>query len=375
MKKIIVFSLAFALTFGWILPVMADQLSDAQKQKNNVDSKINNISKQKQQEQKNLNAIKAEKKNIDTAQQQKSKEIKKITGEINQNDEEIKSLEDELKESQDKFLQQKELFKTRLRVMYENSNTSYIETLVESKSIADFFERLQLVSLISKNDKQLIAQVDSSKKDIQYKKQKVEEEKVALQKQAKEKVVALGSLQVSRASADEKERKVRSKLDQLEQEEDELNRISDDLTSQIKSYQSKGTKYAGGTMTWPVPSSSDISSGYGMRLHPILKKYRMHTGIDISASSGKSIVAANNGIVKYSGWQSGYGNTLIIDHGGGITTLYAHCSKLLVSVGDSVKAGEVVAKVGSTGLSTGPHLHFEVRKDGETQDPTNYVSP
>lgn len=374
MKKIIVFSLIFALSCVWILPVLADQLTDAKNQKNNVDSKINNISKQKQKEQKNLNDIKAEKKKIDNAQQQKSNEVKQITGEIKENDEEIKTLEDGLKDSQEKLEQQKELFRTRIRVMYENSNTSYVETLVEAKSISDFLQRLELISIISKNDKQLIAQINSSKKDIEYKKQKVEDEKLALQKKAKEKIVAINTLQVSRASADEKERKIKSKLDQLEQEEDELNRISDELTDQIKNYQSKG-KYAGGTMTWPVPSSSEISSGYGNRLHPILKKYRMHTGIDISASSGKSIVAANNGTVKYSGWQSGYGNTVIIDHGGGITTLYAHCSKLLVSVGDSVKAGDVIAKVGSTGLSTGPHLHFEVRKDGATTDPTNYVSP
>jgi murein DD-endopeptidase MepM/ murein hydrolase activator NlpD len=126
-------------------------------------------------------------------------------------------------------------------------------------------------------------------------------------------------------------------------------------------------------MIWPAPSSHNITSYYGNRFHPVLKKYKMHTGIDIGAPSGSSVIAANKGVVIVAGWQSGYGNTVIIDHGGGIATLYAHCSRLLVSTGQSVDSGSVIAKVGSTGLSTGPHLHFEVRKNGATVNPLQYT--
>jgi len=168
-------------------------------------------------------------------------------------------------------------------------------------------------------------------------------------------------------------KEINARLKKIEEEEDKLISQSNALVNQIKNLQKSGA-YAGGSMTWPCPSSKTISSYYGNRLHPILKKYKMHTGIDISAKQGASIVAANKGTVIMAGWQSGYGYTVVVDHGGGITTLYAHCSKILVSVGQNVKAGETIAKVGSTGMSTGPHLHFEVRKNGATTNPLNYVS-
>lgn len=126
-------------------------------------------------------------------------------------------------------------------------------------------------------------------------------------------------------------------------------------------------------MSWPVPSSSRISSPFGYRIHPIYKDYRLHTGIDIPASSGNSILAASSGKVTASKWMGGYGNAIMIDHGGGISTLYAHSSLRLVSVGQTVKEGDLIAKIGSTGNSTGPHLHFEVRKNGDYVNPEPWV--
>ncbi len=126
-------------------------------------------------------------------------------------------------------------------------------------------------------------------------------------------------------------------------------------------------------MTWPVPSSSRISSPFGNRIHPIFNIFKFHTGIDIPAATGNSILAASSGKVTASRWMSGYGNTVMIDHGGGILTLYAHTSVLLVSQGQTVNKGQVIAKIGSTGNSTGPHLHFEVRKNGEYIDPEPWV--
>jgi murein DD-endopeptidase MepM/ murein hydrolase activator NlpD len=257
--------------------------------------------------------------------------------------------------------------------MYENSDFTYVDALAESNSVVDFLERLELISAVSKKDKEIIESIKEVKTDIEYKKQVATGEKEKVQDVVDESLKTINNLSASRANVDEEIKNINSRLDKLEDEEDKLLSQSNALVNQIKNLQRKG-KYAGGIMTWPCPSSSRISSYYGNRLHPILKKYKMHTGIDISASQGVSIVAANKGTVIMAGWQGGYGNAVEIDHGGGITTLYAHCSKLLVGVGENVKAGETIAKVGSTGMSTGPHLHFEVRRNGSTTDPVRYVS-
>jgi murein DD-endopeptidase MepM/ murein hydrolase activator NlpD len=121
------------------------------------------------------------------------------------------------------------------------------------------------------------------------------------------------------------------------------------------------------------PSDASISSNFGWRVHPILGDSRFHSGIDFGDDYGSTIRAADNGVVIFAGWYGGYGNAVIINHGEGITTLYAHLSKIDVSEGQKVQVGEAIAAVGSTGLSTGPHLHFEVRKDGEPVDPMDYL--
>ncbi len=126
-------------------------------------------------------------------------------------------------------------------------------------------------------------------------------------------------------------------------------------------------------MAWPVQGYTHVTDPYGYRIHPILKKKKLHTGVDLRAPMGTNIMAGAAGEVIHSGNLGGYGKVIMIDHGGGIVTLYAHNSRLVVNVGDEVRRGDIIAKAGSTGVSTGPHLHFEVRKDGKYQDPLPWI--
>lgn len=376
LKKIVIWTMTFALVATCTLTAIADEIEELEQRKNSIQNQMNEVYKKKLDEQKKKSAVQKEAEGLATVQSKVEKDLQQTSSDIKKLNDDIKSIDAAIKEAEDRYNNQREQFKTRVRVMYENSQTSPLETFVESKSISDFYAKLELMSLIAKKDKQMVQSLDAAKKDVEYKRKLKEDEKQAKEKQATDQKKAITSLQVSRSQKDQEITSINANLVRLERQENELSQKSAEITNWIKSLKSRRKGgYVNGNMVWPVPNSANITSPFGNRLHPVLKTYRMHTGIDISAPSGTTIVAANKGTIILSGWQDGYGNTVIVDHGGDITTLYAHCSKLLVSVGDEVEAGAVIAKVGSTGLSTGPHLHFEVRKDGEPVNPLDYVGP
>jgi len=354
------------------MPAEATKLSDYKNQKNSVSGKLDSISKGKKKVKSSIAAKNNEKQAIINEQSQTTKEYHAIQSKISIIAKETEVTSNQLLVAEKDLKKQKDLLEERLRVMYENSQTDYIQILVEAKSLTDLLESSRYLTIIADYDRNLLRAFESSRKELEYKKKKKEEELAKKKLEGNNKQQVISSLSVSRSDVDQELQKYNRMLQDLTNQEDELLRISEELSKKIKSLQSSG-QYSGGVMRWPVPSSSNITSPYGMRMHPILHTYRMHTGIDISASSGSSIVAANKGTVIMAEWYGADGNTIIIDHGGGITTLYAHCSAFLVRVGDRVNAGETIARVGSTGWSTGPHLHFEVRVNGETKNPVNYV--
>lgn len=157
---------------------------------------------------------------------------------------------------------------------------------------------------------------------------------------------------------------------------EEYNKVLEEVNKQLVELAKNeiDTAYIGGELAWPVPGYTKISSPYGMRTHPITKVYKLHTGVDISAPMGANFVAANDGIVIKAEYNIAYGKMVVIDHGGGISTLYAHGSEFLVKAGDTVKRNQAVLKVGSTGYSTGAHAHFEVRKNGKVTSPMPYIT-
>lgn len=321
-------------------------------------------------------------------EQQKSvaAEIEKLQQEIDKTEEEISATEkdiqatqkkievatQELAEAEANIEQKQDLLGNRLAVMYKNGNIGYFEVLLSSKSFPELLSNLDMLKLIVQHDVDLLKYLEEQRNIIEDKKVQLETQKnhlLALQSQMKEKKQ---QLVVSRSKQDEIRKSLIQDQKALEAELDKMEKQAKELEAELIKLASPG-EYIGGVLRWPVPGHSRISSPFGNRLHPILKVNRFHTGIDIPAPTGTTIIAAGNGTVKHAGDLGSYGRTVIIDHGGGTMTLYAHNSKLLVSVGQTVTSGQKIAQAGSTGMSTGSHLHFEVRENGKYVDPLPYV--
>jgi murein DD-endopeptidase MepM/ murein hydrolase activator NlpD len=374
-KRFTIAILIIAILVSSAVPIMADELTDAKNKKASTDNRITELNKKKQQELKEKAQLEREKAQIAKEQADETNAYKELLQQISDAEEHLRQTEIALQEAIANYNKQDELVRTRLQVMYENSGTTMLDTLMESQSVVEFFERLHYMSVISENDNEMIRKLEEARQDVEVKKQLQEQAKEFLEQKASEKEERLAQLKTDRSKVEGEISRSNVEIANLEKEIDKMLEESKKLNDVIKNLSTK-KKYTGGSMVWPCPSSYNITSAFGMRKHPILRKYKMHTGVDISAQKGASIVAANSGTVIMAQYdKNGYGNMVVIDHGGGITTLYGHASKLLVKVGQEVKAGDVIAKVGSTGLSTGNHLHFEVRVNGEPKDPMNgYIS-
>ncbi len=374
-KRLSIVMLAIYIFSSVIIPVNADtKLESAKSQQKQVNSKIYQLAKEKKaleseikKKTVDIQKLQADAEKTQSTAKQRAKEISKVNADIELISKEIDAIEKD-------YEYKNELFKTRMRVMYQNMNKSPLEIFIESKSFSEFFSRIELMSLIKENDEKLIKEIALGKEKTEIKKQEKINELEKKEIQLEKLNAKVSDIKTSRAEIESDIETQKSRLKEAEKKEDEMIALSKELESKIAQLQDKTTKYAGGVMKWPTPGYTQISSPYGYRIHPIYKVKKFHAGIDINAPSGAKIVAANSGKVILSGWNGGYGNCIIIDHGDGIATLYGHQSALLVSEGDKVKKGDTIGKVGSTGLSTGPHLHFEVRVNGATKPPLNYFT-
>lgn len=366
-------TIALALLITTILPVYADELEEHQRQLQDVSRQINQSQKvvnQKKQEEKSImGQINSIEKNISNAE----REITSLSERIAILKETIARLEEDIKLSEEELAQKDDLLSERLEYIYKQGNVSYMEVLFSATDIKDFLTRYDMLNMIVEQDIALIEEVNRERNDLKMKKSDLEvKEKELIAIQANQKT-AKENLDIQK---DEKQ-KVLSSVSQerkaLEEALAELERASAQLEAMIRQIQAGSSGEALGTGVFVRPTPGNITSPYGMRWHPILKQHKMHTGVDIGASMGTSIVAADSGTVIFAGWMNGYGNTTVIDHGGGISTLYAHQSKFTVGKGATVNKGQEIGKVGSTGWSTGPHLHFEVRINGVHTNPMAYI--
>jgi len=300
------------------------------------------------------------------------REIESLQSDINQTYEKVKIAQKELDETQDRIDVKNESFNERLRAIYKNGEAGYIEIMLGSDNFSDFINNAEMVNRIYQYDVDFLENLKKQYKEIDIKKKDLEgyqNELVAKRKDVEDKQE---QLEVSRGEAVNLRKEIANNNDLLAAQEKKLAEYADELIDKIKSIQSD-EDYAGGTFAWPAPGYTRITDPFGYRIHPILKTKEFHTGTDLGVPANSKLVAVNDGTVIIAGWSGGYGKTVVIDHGGGIVTLYAHNNKLLVKVGEKVKKGQQISLSGSTGMSTGPHLHFEVRKDGVYIDPMIYL--
>lgn len=305
-------------------------------------------------------------------------EINQVKNSIEENTKEIASAEKEKQLKQD-------ILGERLRNVYKsNLSNKFLYIVLESQSISELLSNITNIQLLVKTDNELIAEVEALQSKLESRQAQLENSKKTLNQKKNELVSKEESLNVVKAEHEETLNTYKSQLDELESLESdknaelrELANREDEIEKEIQSYFSTSSTDGSSNnvssgFIRPIDSST-ITSSYGPRVHPVTGQYKVHTGVDFAAPAGAPFYASKDGIVTTAEYHPAYGNMVIIDHGGGYSTLYAHASSLNVSAGQRVKQGQVVSLVGSTGYSTGPHAHFEIRINGQHVNPMNYI--
>ena len=353
-----------------------NKLDNLQIQKSEIESQIEESNKQVEFIESQLSRTVVEISEINQEIYDKEVEIKALEAQEVELNEYIEKMEKELKDSNERYEKQEALLKKRLVAMYEMGETTYLDFLFSAKSISDFLSNYYIISEIGKSDQELLNDIKGEKQYNKLVKQSLEMQKgklTANKKNVEKMSISLANMNVIK----------NKKMQNLTEEEAEMQRQVQEYQEQIKEIETEirlltvaevGEEYVGGEMAWPVPGYTRITSSFGMRTHPITGVYKLHTGTDIGAPMGATFIAANDGVVVKAGYNGAYGNMVIVDHGGGVSTLYAHGSEILVEVGQTVTRGTPVLKVGSTGYSTGPHAHFEVRVNGEYLNPLEFIT-
>lgn len=301
--------------------------------------------------------------------------------------------ERQLAEAQKRLEGRESVFYKRVRDIYINGRLSYLDVVIGSKDFSDFANRLEVLKRIIDSDITLINEIKKERADIEAHKQKLEADRAKLVELEKAALAKQAEIEQKKAERNVVLQKAQNDRPTAMQAIEELNASSAQVSAMLKerqaaraaaaaaaaaAAQSSGGQGASdnwvqgtGQLGWPV--SGEITSPYGYRVHPIWGTTIYHSGIDIGVDEGTPVHAADGGVVVWSGWMGGYGYAVVIDHGNGLSTLYGHNSELAVDEGQSVAKGQVISYAGSTGNSTGPHVHFEVRVNGDPVDPMGYL--
>ena len=376
MRKILCGVLAFLIIGCYITISYADELTDLQSKQENLQEQIQDATGNLENVQSDINENLQQVQNLDERINESTTKIEELNTKITELKNSISEIEGKLTEAQENYENQKKILEARLIAMYEAGETQYLDVFLQSRNISEFLSNYFLITEIASYDMELLEEMEDKKRVIDTAMQKLQN--------SKEELDTALQTQLKTSKILENTKKLRENyVAKLSEEEKKIQAQIDDYTTQVNALNAEilqlalqgiDTQYIGGVLAWPVPGYTRISSNYGMRYHPILHVNKLHTGVDIAAPMGANFVAANDGIVTKAGYNGAYGNMVIIDHGGGISTLYAHGSEILVQVGQTVKRNDPILKVGSTGYSTGPHAHFEVRINGVVTNPIEYIT-
>ena len=355
-----------------------------QEQEDKVKEELANANSQLEYVQSELSTKMYEIQNLEDRISQYEVEFNKVNSQYKELQSEVSRIEKELEEVQREYNRKDRILKKRLVELYKQGSTTYIDVLFGSKDIIEFVSNYFMISKIAEYDNKNLEEIKKEKQRIEKANNELQEKKakmkLAKNNAAKQQVILTNTktiLESEKSSLDSSEQVLLAKIESYRKQQEEINY----LISKSIYYSTYELQYSGGIMQWPTLLTDYITSPFGSRLHPIQGIVKSHDGIDIGGSTGDPVYAAQDGIIIYYGWMGGYGNAVMIDHGVNeegkkIVTLYGHGNKFIenLSVGTSVKKGDLIMEKGSTGNSTGPHVHFEVRENGIAVDPKKYLS-
>lgn len=405
-KKIVASILAILLISFSFTNVFATSKSQIQSQINDKKEELQDVKDEK-------SGVLSEIDKLNTSIASTEKEISDLNDKITELTSSISDKTKEIEQKEEEFEEKDKLLQDRLVALYEAGDTTYLDMLLTSGSITDFISSYYLVEQLTKCDTEVLNAIENTKKEIEDDKKELETKKQEIDKtksqiaekneklksdkstkQAKvnslteeekelEGELAAYNAEMEKIATAERKAKAEEEARRKKAEEDakknQTNTGNTNNTGNTGSTGatggSSGTITSSGKMTWPIPGYKNITSYFGYRVHPIYGTWKLHSGIDVGAPTGAKFVAADDGTVLIAsyGYNGGYGNYVVINHGNGITTRYAHGTSILVSAGQKVTKGTPVLTVGSTGASTGPHAHFEVRVNGTAVNPLNYI--
>ncbi len=360
-----------------------NQISEAKKERDSLSSAKTDLEEIKKQLEQSKSDLKTYITQIDSSLADVQSKIDALKEQITEKEAQITKTTEELEEAERIQQEQYEAMKKRIKFMYEKGDTMYLELLVEAGSFSEMLNKAEYIEMLSSYDRNKLNEYIATTELITLTKEALEEEKETLDLAKSEEEQEEANLQtlldaksneLNTVNADitNKEAAIAEYEAEIKAENAAIAALEKEVAADKAALYSKYT-YDGGMFTWPCPNYTRISDDYGMRMHPTLGVQKMHNGIDLAAPAGSAILAAYNGTVVAADYNATMGNYIMINHGGGLYTIYMHCSALYVSKGQDVTAGTKIGAVGSTGRSTGNHLHFGVRLNGSYVSPWNYL--